>query len=108
MNHTLDYKGRLFQASIPLLLSQFTRFHTHISFHTPQPLCCCTARGAQPARSDYLEHEFHGLLELYLLHRIYLLSAKQGQSHLLRQQLFSHASGSLDTFNCLLQVMQHK
>lgn len=80
-----------------MLLSQFTQFHTHISFHTPRPLFCCTARGVQPARSDYLEHEFHGLLELYLLHRIYLLSAKQGQYHSLRQLLSSYTSRSLYT-----------
>lgn len=57
---------------------------------------------AQPGKqsqliSDYLEHEFHGLLELYLLHRICSLSVKQGQSHPFRQQFLSHVPRSLDT-----------
>lgn len=63
---------------------------------------CGLAAAAQPGKhrqlvSDYLEHDFHGLLELYLLHRICPLSVKQRQSHFFRQQHFSHGPRSLDT-----------
>ena len=106
MNHTLGYKGSLDDyprvrylccghrswPSVNLLDFTYIFHFTH----------CGLCAAAQPGKhsqlvSDYLKHEFHGLLELYLLHRICPLSVKQGQSHLFRQQFFSHMPRSLDT-----------
>lgn len=71
---------------------------TYIFHFTHHGLCAA----AQPGKhsqlfSDYLEHEFHGLLELCLLHRICFSSVKHGQAHIFRQQFFSQVPRSLDS-----------
>lgn len=71
---------------------------TYIFHFTRCSLCAAAQPGKQSQLiSDYLEHEFHGLLELILLHRICPFSLKQGEFHLLRQQFLSCVPRSLGT-----------